>query len=1096
MTRLIPTGLKQCGILLFLCIVPPALASWDISDTGQPFDEVEVDVDEGTWISVDVSPDGKTLVFDLLGDLFLVPATGGQATPIRQGPAFDRIPRFSPDGKSIAFVSDGDGYDNIWRIGTDGTDAQQVSHESESWVTLPAWTADGKHIIARRLSVEGYGAPHPFGRHLWLYNPAGGAGRKIVDAPNAANEPNLSRDGRWLYYTQDISPLTFSKKSPDGAELAIVRRDLNTNQSRTLVVGYGGAFTPQISPNGESLAFVRRVATKDVLFVYDIATGKQRPVFDGLSRDIKVHPASDGYYPSYGWFPNNRHLAIWAKGALLKIDTLTGEVDEIPFTARSTHSITKALRFPQNLSQTSFSARAIGLPAASADGNTVVFSAVGHIWRKILAGGVPQRLTAEDEFAYGPTLSPDGRRILHVRLEDEGGSKLQLRSLDGRTVKTVLTFDAIVTQPAFSPDGSKIAFRVYRPSPHFGGHHRRPGIYWMSISDGEPHFVSSHGVEPVFSRSGDRLYFNVDFQGPDRMSVLRSLKLDGTEPREHIKSPTAHHFRLSPDHRWVAFQENFQLYVAPYLETGTAMTISAAGGSAPVKKLGEKSGDHHHWSTADHNAGEARIGWLTGNNYFTLAQADLAQAPQLVPPSQAIDLGLVIESDIPTGIIALKGARLITMNEDELIENGVLLVERNRILAVGTADSVVIPDGAKVYDLVGKTILPGLVDAHAHLASGSLPDDIAPHRYSRFYANLAYGVTTAFDPYAPTEFIFRLAEMVKAGRMVGPRIFSTGAAALGFPRGPLVDTRVASFESASDHVARLKQAGAIAVKSYIQPGRVQRQQLAKAARQQGIMVVPEGEGHIYHDLSMILDGYTTVEHNLPVTLYDDVIQLFSHSNTASTPTLMVLQAERNGMQYFYQSARIWEMEKLRLYTPVAKGFDRAQKPLWAHMRTISAPDENYEIGTRAIARSLKELHDAGVLVNLGSHGEIDGIGAIWELWLINQGGISNHDTLKIGTINGARTLGLDGDIGSLEVGKLADLIVLDADPLKNIEALDTVRYAMVNGRLYDSLRMNEIGNTDRPRGRFYWEVDKHPTIDWDESMIGEIPAGARGNLQD
>jgi hypothetical protein len=190
------------------------------------------------------------------------------------------------------------------------------------------------------------------------------------------------------------------------------------------------------------------------------------------------------------------------------------------------------------------------------------------------------------------------------------------------------------------------------------------------------------------------------------------------------------------------------------------------------------------------------------------------------------------------------------------------------------------------------------------------------------------------------------------------------------------------------------------------------------------------------------------------------------------------------------------MPKMRSFTPVARGYDRWNKPLWAHQRTISATDEVYDIGTRSVARSLARLNKAGAVINLGSHGEIDGIGAIWELWLINQGGMSNHDTLRVGTLNGARTLGLDREIGSLETGKLADLIVLDADPIADIKALDTVRYTMVNGRLYEASSMNEIGNYDRPRGRFYWEVDSHPDIDWNDSMIGDFDPGGGGVLRD
>ena len=1084
---------RGCVMLLAALVAAPALAAWDVADTGQPFDDVRIAVDEGTFMSVDVSPDGKTLVFDLLGDLYLLPVAGGDARLLRQGPAFDRNPHFSPDGQRIAFISDGNGYDNVWVINVDGSGAREISGETGSvYDGTPAWSADNNYVMARRFSPNGRRFGIPFGNHLWLYHTAGGAGRKIVDANNSVAEPTLSHDGRWLYYTEDSAPLSFSKPVPDGANFVIKRHDLSTGQSATLVSGYGGAFAPQVSPDGELLAFVRRVATRDVLFVYELKSGRQRPVYDGLSRDLKGHNMLSGFYPSYGWFPDNRHVAIWAKGKLLNIDTGSGEAREIPFHAEAVHRITRAVRFAQNFTSPTFTARAIGFPAVSPDGKIVVYGAVGHLWKKRLPDGKPERLTGETDYAYDPVFSADGRQLLDVSWSDEHGSTLQLRSLEGKKVKDLLSVGAIISHPRFAPDGSKIAFQIEPPTPQLGGYHQRPGLYWIASSGGELHFVTADGLEPVFDRSGSRLYFNLTNQGSNQASVLKSVALDGTDAREHLRSAEAHHFRLSPDGRWVAFQENYGLYVAPYFETGTPLTMSAGSGTVPVRRLTQHRGTHYQWS-----ADSEHLSWVSGTDYLTAVVNDASgSAPSGAAPT-TISLKLDVQRDVPAGKIAFIGARIISMQSPVVIEDGVLLVDRDRIVAVGPRDSVVIPPDATRIDVTGKTLMPGLIDAHAHLMLGQMPEDLTPQKYSRYYANLAYGVTTTFDPYAPTAFVFRLAELVKAGRMVGPRIFSTGDAFMGYPSDPVTDVRVTSLDSARDHVLRMKEAGAIAIKSYVQPGRIERQQLVKAGRELGIMAMPEGEGQFDHDLTFILDGYTTVEHNLPNdVLYDDVIQLFAHSGTASTPTLMVNQAELNGMQYFYQSTPIWQIEKLRHFTPTAKGWDRAQKPLWAHQRTLTAPEEVYEIGVRSAARSLKKLNDAGALVNMGSHGEIDGIGAIWELWLIHQGGMSNYDTLRVGTINGARSLGMDKDIGTLESGKLADLLVLDGNPMQDIKALDTVRYTMVNGRLYDALTMNEIGNYDRARGKFHWEVDRHPTIDWDDSMIGDLPFGSRGDLQD
>jgi imidazolonepropionase-like amidohydrolase len=151
------------------------------------------------------------------------------------------------------------------------------------------------------------------------------------------------------------------------------------------------------------------------------------------------------------------------------------------------------------------------------------------------------------------------------------------------------------------------------------------------------------------------------------------------------------------------------------------------------------------------------------------------------------------------------------------------------------------------------------------------------------------------------------------------------------------------------------------------------------------------------------------------------------------------------------------------------------------MTSIHAAEEIWDIGFRSVARSIKKLDDAGVVISAGSHGQIAGLGMHWEMWLLAQGGMSNYHVLRAGTLNGARKLDLQNQLGSLEVGKLADLIVLDANPLEDIHNTNTVRYTMVNGRLYDAFSMNEIGNYNRPRGKFYWELNDYHGIDWNEA---------------
>lgn len=361
--------------------------------------------------------------------------------------------------------------------------------------------------------------------------------------------------------------------------------------------------------------------------------------------------------------------------------------------------------------------------------------------------------------------------------------------------------------------------------------------------------------------------------------------------------------------------------------------------------------------------------------------------------------------------------------------------------------------------------MPGFIDAHAH--GNHFRSGITPQKHWAYYANLAYGVTTMHDPSANSEMVFAQSEMIKAGRMTGPRVFSTGTVLYGADGN--FKAVVNSIDDARSALRRTQALGAFSVKSYNQPRREQRQQIIQAACELNMEVVPEGGSFFYHNLTMILDGHTTVEHNLPVApLFNDVVQLWKNAKTGYTPTLIVSYASVSGEYYWYQHTNVWEKERLLRFTP------RSVIDTRSRHRTM-LPEEEYVNGHILISQSLKKLMDAGVLVNMGAHGQIQGIGAHWEIWMMQQGGMTNLQALRTATMNSATSLGLDRSIGSLEPGKLADLLVMDKNPLDNIRNTESIRYTMVNGRLYDAETMNEIGNNPRPRGLFFWETNKNAT---------------------
>jgi imidazolonepropionase-like amidohydrolase len=360
-------------------------------------------------------------------------------------------------------------------------------------------------------------------------------------------------------------------------------------------------------------------------------------------------------------------------------------------------------------------------------------------------------------------------------------------------------------------------------------------------------------------------------------------------------------------------------------------------------------------------------------------------------------------------------------------------------------------------DVSGSTLIPGIVDVHAHGPQGS--DGFIPQQSWLHLAELALGVTTVHDPSNDTATVFAAAEMARAGLVVAPRIFSTGTILYGAQTS--FTAEVESLDDARRHMRRMKAAGAFSVKSYNQPRRAQRQQLLAAARELGMMVVPEGGSLFQHDMTMVVDGHTGVEHAIPVArAYDDVEQLWGGTEVGYTPTLVVGYGGLSGEYYWYAHCNVWEHELLARYVPPFVLEPRARRRLLA-----SRGDWNHI----EIARTAKQLADAGVEINVGGHGQREGLAAHWEIWMLEQGGMTPHEALRAGTLNGARYLGLDRDLGSIEVGKLADIVVVAGNPLKDIRKSDDVRYTMINGRLYDARTMNEVVSRERKRKPLFWE---------------------------
>ena len=1048
--------------------------TWSVeAPKGATLKQVPIRTDEGTWMDVDVSPDGQTIAFTLLGDIYTLPITGGTPKRISEGLSWDVQPRFSPDGTRIAFTSDRGGGDNIWVMNPDGSDKRQVTKEDFRLVNQPSWSPDGRFIAAKKHYTTERSAGTG---EVWLYHVSGGGGVQVVERANERlqkelGEPTFAPDGSAIYYTRNTTPgnvFEYAQDSNAGI-FAIERHDLATGEVTTAVSGYGGAVRPAPSPDGKQLAFVRRDKDQTQLWVKDIASGRERMIYGKLDLDVQETWAVTGVYPNMDWLPDSSAIVFWAGGKLNRVNRDGSGHAVIPFSINDTRSLADAPHPVIDVAPESFTTTMPRFATLSPDGSRVVFESLGRLYSKSAKGrDLPAPLTGDsaDALEAFPAFSRDGARLAYVRWNDETLGEIIIADANGQN-RRVLTGPGHFGNIAFSPDGSMIAFEKreggYLTSPDFS---ENPGIYVMPVSGGEPTLVTRDGANPQWGAASDRLFMVARDGGK---LALVSTDLAGEARRVHARGDLANDLRISPDGRTIAFRQNYEVFAMPLVPGGKPVDVSENGGSLPVTKVSTGGADYLGWA----NGGDTLF-WSIGPSLQSAnVPALFANAPKgegdktaaYTPPTGGIPLGVSVQKAKPSGTTVITGARVLTMraglaaDDAGVIENGMIVIEGDRITGVhdATVVKMAFPEGTRFIDASGKTIMPGLVDAHAHGAYGV--GDLIPQQNWSLLQDLAMGVTTVHNPSSQASTVFAAAERQRAGLTVGPRIFSTGEIIYG-AKAPDVYARIDSYEDALAHVRRIKAQGGISVKNYNQPRREQRQMVVRAAAAENMLVVAEGGSLFGMDMNIAADGNSTLEHNIPVdVMYEDVLQFFSQSATNYTPTLVVTYGGLAGDPYWRQATNVWE-NPLMVHSPpkmlLAETARRTTAPDWAFV------DDNN-------AREARKLSARGVKVSIGAHGQQAGVGAHWELGSFVRGGMSPVEALKAGTIVPAQSLGMAKDIGSIEAGKLADLVILSDDPSQDIAHSDNIEKVMIGGRLYDARTMNEVGTGNAQRRPYFWE---------------------------
>jgi Tol biopolymer transport system component/imidazolonepropionase-like amidohydrolase len=1084
---------------------------------------VSFDTTEGTWMSVDVSPDGRTLIFDLLGDLYTVPITGGAATALTRGPAFDYHPRYSPDGKTIAFTSDENGMENIWLIGADGTNRHALTSEKTASIRSAAWLPGSEFLVARREEEKRAGIPPV---ELWLFHRLGGSGIKLTssDDLNNVTGPVASPDGRFLYFAARKARFSYTPQLGRGL-WDIERFDRATGEEVTLTTGIGGAARPAISPDGRMLIYVSRRDADTVLVARTLATGAERVLVRGLTRDDQEGFAAMDVWPNYAFTPDGHQLVYSSHGVIHRLAIDPGAAPEdIPFTAHVEIALAPTVTWQEPVDQGPVQAHILRRAHQSPDGRWVVFEAFGRCWLQELAqgrpAGQPRRLTSDAGPAreYTPAFSPDGRYVAYVTWTDAGGGQIwKVRVPDSPDApagagEQLTTVAGHYANPAWSPAGDKLAI-VRGSGLEFRGQQPEDEVFfdlgWLNASGGEVAPVTTvEGATGLrfhpqvhWSADGTRLVYArpVEVKSPkdDPKTDLVSVRLDGTDRKTILRLPPVDDLVPSPDGNWLIFSSRDEVYVTalPPVHLDEAPEIDPSNGAVPVWRLTDAAGGYAAWA----DQGRA-ITWTLGPTFYRVTLSDamafaeaervkaerkareLAAAPNAgkaaggkaaeaaegpkVPPAESFPITLTLPRAVPEGTLALTNARVITMNGGEVLPSSDIVITGNRISAIGPAGSVPIPAEARCFDARGTTVIPGLVDTHAHLHYSGF--EILPETKWEYAANLAYGVTTVYDPSAPTLDVFEQAEMVEAGRMLGPRVYSSGDVLYGGQQAPMY-AKVDSQEDALRQVRRMKAYGARMIKVYQQPRRDQRLWFAQACRDEHMRLTVEGAGELHTDLTTVVDGFTAFEHALPYELENDVIQLLARAGTYYTPTLIVAYGGPDAEHYFYQAVNPHDDSKLRRFVPHRMLDGLGRRHPWV------APDEYH---FPMVAHGAAEVARAGGHVSLGAHGQLQGLGAHWELWALagegapdGQGGMTPLEALRAATRDAAEKIGVLPDLGTIEKNKLADLVILEADPLADIHNSTKIRWVVKDGVLFDAATLEELWPADHPLPEMFWQSE-------------------------
>lgn len=1150
----VPDACCRSGIVLLMMftVVPVAHAQQDLaaqqrlpSAPRMPVKVsrvIEFNTTRGSLMTLDVSPDGKTIVFDVLGRLYALPIEGGKARRIAQGQGmfFDWRPRFSPDGRHLLFLSNREGFTNLHVANADGSNVRSVTkldRSEEPRFIGPEWMPDGKSIVTT------------FSRGEWTH---GGGGRAtLVQVPLDGSKPielvlqekGVHLKGRGISFARDGRRAFFSHVRLVGSNAIgghqVYTWDLSTQRVYPLTMLLDGTSPPQVSPDGRWLVYASKKNADTGYRIRDLTTLEDRWLLFPIDGELYGFDTNGGFdidgLSHSAFTPDSRFFVTPLEGKIVKVAIPSGEIADIPFNADVSIEAAPLMKYDYRVDQGPGNARHVQFPRLSPDGKRVVFTAMQRVWVQDLPKGTPRRLVKDLEVGqFVPVWSPDGKRVAFLTFHETAGANIYTVSADGTDRKRV-TPDSPASYYAsieYTPDGQQLvylrgslpgliknvmydkenrleAFELRRVSAD-GGQSALitlvypPTLYYPQMKTLGFTYEYSWSWQnvmlprPHFTNESDRVYFY------DGEAGLVSIGLNGSNRIEHGTVQGEFHVThggsevmpaaeviLSPDGKQALATVGYHVYLidrdlrqsksgftfnvratpVPKPKGAPARTARVSGTSpnvtSTVRRLSTVGGFYFNWAS-------------DGTPYFSYASTLFKAGRSIVSSARPTEIPLSVPytRDQPQGTFVLSGGRIITMGPSGIIERGDVVVRNNRIVAVGPSGSVRIPAGAASFDVSGKTIMPGLIDTHCH----AITEQPVPVRVAQpwMWANyLAYGVTTCFEVW-PTLNDFDEQDLLEAGRTIGPRLYNT----------PLIEWYdvINSIDDARDIIDRTRYYQTNYFKELTFGDLHAHEFIANAAQEQrrmGVMHSNNPSGGTVSLLMNMMLGFPQEAHGFQSMLggaarspfHEDIVQFTARAGTALQ--VQLLWTVEAAIPHVVSNPK--EDSKAKRFYP-----SRWLDVRFNRYENVPNPDVMTINGT---SRVYADFAKAGVVVASSDHGEIKGLGAHWALWSL-AAQMPNQTALEIGTVNGAKSMGLT-DLGAIEPGMLADLLILERNPLEDIRYTLSIDRVIKNGRIYAAGTLAEDWPRQTTAPDFWWTRDEVPVYRPGTAPSGGIPEKLR-----